>query len=312
MSVEYCCTIDGSFDFALRLIMSVPQFESLSHFWSWRHDTDPLVFWVFIACVIHATALLGIGFNWKEPIKTSKTIEITLVHSSTRKAPEKAKYLAQANQIGAGLVNQRSTAVPTVEPSRGRDHHKQPRRSEPSQQSQVEHRLITQKRALSTLPSAPSAKKQSVQAQPELSIEELDQQIAQLGAKLKELQEQSEQTRIKSINLISAHRFAAAQYIKEWDRKVERIGNLNYPQINGHQDFSGQLAMDVGINADGSVYNVRIVESSGIPELDEAAKRIVYMSVPFPVLPDELMQELDVLMISRVWHFSENGLVTAH
>jgi hypothetical protein len=36
------------------------------------------------------------------------------------------------------------------------------------------------------------------------------------------------------------------------------------------------------------------------------------MSVPFPVLPDELMQELDVLMISRVWHFSENGLVTAH
>jgi protein TonB len=69
--------------------------------------------------------------------------------------------------------------------------------------------------------------------------------------------------------------------------------------------------MDVGIKADGSIYSIRINKSSGNPELDDAAIKIVRMSAPFPPLPLDLTKELDVLVITRVWKFSdESGLIT--
>ena len=99
--------------------------------------------------------------------------------------------------------------------------------------------------------------------------------------------------------------------MKDWENKVERTGNLNYPEAASKKNFSGTLTMDVGINADGSVYSIRINKSSGNPELDEAAKKIVRMSAPFPPLPLDLRKEVDVLVITRVWKFSdESGLVT--
>jgi protein TonB len=69
--------------------------------------------------------------------------------------------------------------------------------------------------------------------------------------------------------------------------------------------------MDVGIKLDGTIYSIRINQSSGNPDLDEAAKKIVRMSAPFAPLPIELQKELDVLVITRVWRFSDYaGLTT--
>lgn len=69
--------------------------------------------------------------------------------------------------------------------------------------------------------------------------------------------------------------------------------------------------MNVGINADGSIYSIRITKSSGITALDDAAKRIVRLSAPFAALPADLLKELDVLAIPRVWKFSdESGMTT--
>ncbi|HBA66885.1 MAG TPA: energy transducer TonB, partial [Methylococcaceae bacterium] len=47
------------------------------------------------------------------------------------------------------------------------------------------------------------------------------------------------------------------------------------------------------------------------PALDEAAIRIVRMSAPFPPLPQELLKELDVLVITRVWKFSDESGMSA-
>jgi len=99
--------------------------------------------------------------------------------------------------------------------------------------------------------------------------------------------------------------------VKDWEDKVERTGNLNYPEAARHRKTPQSLTMDVGINADGSIYSIRIARSSGNPALDEAAKRIVKMSAPFAALPAELLQEVNVLVITRVWKFSdETGMTT--
>ena len=126
------------------------------------------------------------------------------------------------------------------------------------------------------------------------------------------LKEQSaDQTKIKFANSVSAHQYVAAQYVKDWERKVERTGNMNYPTIAAKKNFSGALTMDVGIKADGSIYSIRISRSSGYPALDEAAKRIVRMSAPFPALPIDLLKELNVLVITRKWKFSDESGMTS-
>lgn len=139
----------------------------------------------------------------------------------------------------------------------------------------------------------------------------LQQQIAQYGTEIRVKEQSADDNKIKSVSSVSAHQYVAAQYVKDWERKVERTGNSNYPAIAAKKNFSGALTMDVGIKADGSIYSIRITRSSGYPELDEAAKRIVKMSAPFPVLPSDLLKELNVLVITRKWKFSdESGMTT--
>ncbi len=278
---------------------------------------DALLFAVFIASVIHIVLLMGISFVAPKTVNTSKAIEVTLVNSPSKNAPENAKYLAQANQIGTGLKNQQPLPMERRSASSGDYWHQQTRtQSASSVQPFITHRLITQQQRETQILSGQKTDEpqdeHDEQSQPELSVEEIDRQIAQLGAKIQVLQESSDKTTVKSINSISAHKFIAAHYIKNWDRKVERIGNLNYPEINGSSEFSASLTMDVGINSDGQIYDIKIVKSSGIAELDEAAKRIVKMSAPFAELPEKLTEELDVLSIRRVWSFSEEGNFTSH
>jgi protein TonB len=145
-----------------------------------------------------------------------------------------------------------------------------------------------------------------------LSATSLQQQISSVAAAASSSQLFSApQTKTKSVHQVSANKSVASQYKRDWESKVERVGNLNYPEVASKPNFSATLTMDVGINADGSIASMRITQSSGIPELDEAAKKIVQMSAPFPPLPAALLKELDVLLITRVWKFTdESGLVT--
>ena len=58
----------------------------------------------------------------------------------------------------------------------------------------------------------------------------------------------------------------SARYRDEWRKKVERIGNLNYPTARRQQIY-GSLRMLVTINRDGTVQELRVIGSSGQPVL---------------------------------------------
>jgi protein TonB len=293
------------------------QFVNQPSYQELNKNSDTLSFWLFIAAVIHAIVLIGVTFAPPKPKISNKTIEVTLVNSATKKAPDNAKYFAQANQIAAGLEEQKPLPVTKKKPRKGQHSHNQKPIQSAQTQVAIEHRLITQKDAQKKLDSAQKQEDnqeqgQDQQSQPELSMEELDKQIALLELKLQHQKENSEKTNIKSINAISAHKQIAARYIKDWEKKVERVGNLNYPEIQGQPNFSGVLIMDVGVRTDnGVLYDMRIVTSSGIPELDAAAQRIVNMSAPFDIPPAEIAEQTDVLSIRREWVFSNGEAISS-
>jgi len=275
--------------------------------------SDSLLLALFFAVVIHAFILLGINFTIPQPQKVNKQIEITLASTPVKKAPKKAKYLAQDNQIGAGSNRHKPTPPKQKLPSQGNSRTKPPgqRKSQIESKPKTKQVVITQKRAEHKIDSAKKQAPPSMVKRRKLSTEALQQQIAQLGAKIRHSQQSSEQTKIKFVNSVSTHKYLAAQYVADWEQKVEKVGNMNYPEVARKKGFSGSLTTDVGINPNGTIYSIRITKSSGNKALDDAAKRIIRLSAPFATLPSELLQELDVLVITRVWRFSdETGITT--
>lgn len=273
---------------------------------------DSLLITIFFAAVLHALFLFGISFAIPSVEKTTKQIEIILASTPSIKAPINAMHLAQDNQVGAGEEISKPAPPKQQLPSQGKTKNKPHSQKETPVDSRPKaaQKLITQKKSDQKITTTVKESPPSEKTIPKLSREALERQIAQIGAEIRYAQQNSENTRIKFVNSVSTHKYVAAQYMKDWEHKVERTGNLNYPEAARKKGSFTTLTMDVGIQADGGIYSIRISKSSGIKALDDAAKRIVRLSAPFAALPKELLEEVDVLVIRRKWKFPDkSGMV---
>jgi protein TonB len=100
-------------------------------------------------------------------------------------------------------------------------------------------------------------------------------------------------------------------YIAAWVRKVEQIGEMNFPSVARTLNLTTGPVLDVTLRADGSLQEVRVIRSSGHPELDQAAQQIVRLGAPYAQFPPALRQRYDLLQISRPWRFDPGGRVQA-
>jgi protein TonB len=96
-----------------------------------------------------------------------------------------------------------------------------------------------------------------------------------------------------------------ASYVEAWRNKVQRVGELNYPDEAVRRRLSGSLVLNVLLNRHGEVLRVEIGRSSGHKVLDDAAKRIVELAAPFSAFPVEMRKSYDQLMITRTWRFRD-------
>ena len=117
--------------------------------------------------------------------------------------------------------------------------------------------------------------------------------------------EKTQRPRRKFISA-STKEYEYATYMDTWRRKVERIGNLNYPEEAKELNLSGSLRLDVALNKDGTINEITIRKSSGEKLLDDAAIRIVELAAPFPSFPNNIENQVDILHILRTWQFINN------
>ncbi|WP_458525192.1 TonB family protein [Onishia taeanensis] len=97
----------------------------------------------------------------------------------------------------------------------------------------------------------------------------------------------------------AARAAAEARYVAAWTRRVQDFGNRFYP---APPDLDGQLKVRVVIDHQGKLLQVEVVQSSGHPELDQAALKTIRGAAPYRPF-DSGMAGLDRLSISRVWRF---------
>ncbi|CAH0253579.1 hypothetical protein SRABI70_03030 [Pseudomonas sp. Bi70] len=125
------------------------------------------------------------------------------------------------------------------------------------------------------------------------------------------MQQYAKRPKIHRLNAASTMRDKGAWYKDEWRKKVERIGNLNYPDDARRRQIHGSLRLLVSINRDGSLYEVMVLESSGEQVLDQAAMRIVRLAAPYAPFTGDLA-DIDRLEIIRTWRFERGDRLSSN
>jgi protein TonB len=141
--------------------------------------------------------------------------------------------------------------------------------------------------------------------------EDLARERARLSAEISQFWQEYQKRPRRKFLTARTREYKYAEYMEAWRSRVERVGNLNYPEKARSQNLTGSLVLDVAIEPDGSVHGLNLVRSSGSKVLDDAARRIVRLAAPYDPFPAEVREEVDILHITRTWQFMRgNRLVS--
>ena len=288
---------------------------------------DRLGVTVFFAVIAHLILILGVTFTPEDrPESRADALDVVLVPwRSAEAAPDRPDYLAQANRDGGGesTVKARPQAPEPASPDAGKPavevaaavgsrlvgRSGRPPRPDPERAGE-DSRAPDSAVETALVPPAPVAgPPTSARGIDTATPESRSLAMAALSAEIeRKLKAYAERPRRKWIAARTReHEFAA--YMDAWRRRIERIGNLNYPDEAVRRLLSGSLLLDVALNSDGTIEGITVRRSSGERVLDDAAVRIVQLAAPFPAFPENIAEKVDVLHIERTWIFhSDNRL----
>ena len=276
-----------------------------------RRDDRLLVWTLGVSIALHAVvlAIRFQPFDLKKMLDRGPPLEVALVNAKSKAKPTKADILAQANLDGGGNTDEErraKTPLPVL-----------PRESRATEVKVATQKIETLERQakelLTQLNSQPVATPAPTPAEaPEKSeaptASELMQRTLEamrLEAQIaKEMDAYQKRPKRRFVGA-RAEEYRFARYVEDWRLKVERVGNLNYPEAARQLRLYGNLLLTVSIRADGSVEGVRVERSSGQRVLDAAAMKIVEMSAPFAPLPPDIRRDTDILHITRTWTFAK-------
>jgi protein TonB len=270
-----------------------------------------------LALALHSLLLL-IDFESSPPAPASQSLEITIASFHDDIEPDKADFLAQNHQHGSGDAREKQ-APSTPEPAPFAGTSITP--VQPQEQRAIQPRAQVSSRVLTTLGKTPERTERVLREQkdadltaPEtqVSLWQRSLEIASMEAQLRETRQlDAKGPRVRQITAASARQTRDAYYLDTWRRKVEAVGNLNYPAEARRRQLFGELRLMVAVKSDGSLAEVRLLKSSGFRVLDDAAIRIVQLAAPFAAFPPELRADTDVLEIVRTWRFEKGDQVSS-
>jgi protein TonB len=237
-------------------------------------------------------------------------MEVVLVNAKSLESPLNADALAQVNLAGGGNTEQdRRMKSPLPASSKTQTGSEeaalQSRVAELEQQAKV---LLSQLKPNAQIQSRPHTAPPTPE-QPAIDVSQLNQQareMAQMQARISQQWDGYQKIPKRAFVGANVREYAYARYVEDWITKVERIGNLNYPEAARRQGIYGSLKLTVSIYANGRLEAVEIDRSSGSKILDAAAIKIVEAGEPYPPFPNDMRKKADILSITRTWTFTRS------
>ena len=265
-----------------------------------------------LSLLVHGMLVLGVGFALNEAAPVLPTLDVILTEATTTLTAEQADFLAQASNRGggehdearrprdrqAGRLSQAETGVAPA-----------PMRAQaPAPSPPPEARVVTSARGQQRVAQAEATPPVETRRPLPLGERNIDRELAmaRLAAEIHQDRERYAKRPNRKFVSASTREYEYASYLRAWVDRVERIGNLNYPDEARRRRLEGQVVISVAIRRDGTVERAEVVDSSGQPLLDQAALRIVRLAEPYPPLP-ATAEEVDVLHVTRTWQFLAGG-----
>jgi len=280
--------------------------------------TEHFIVYALGASILLHAVLLAIRFRPFDPARIqdrTPPLEVALVNAKSKLRPAEADILAQSNLDGGGnteLPRRAKTPLPVL-----------PKASATGEIAVASQRLdVLEQEArelmtrIQSATAAPPTQKPVDTPEPVAlpSANELMQRTLEsmrIEARIAKDIENYQQRPKRRFVGARAEEYKLARYVEDWRAKIERIGNLNYPEAARSLQLYGSLLLTVSIRSDGSVESVEINRSSGQSVLDAAAVKIVEMSAPFAAFPPDIKRDTDVLHITRTWMFQKGDKLTS-
>ena len=278
-----------------------------------RVQKNYLIYFLILSFLLHAV-LLFVRFTdnlRKQTDDGARPMQVVLVNAKSATRPHKAELLAQTNLDGGGNTDAKARATspfPTTEDADPQTELKQ-RLEQVHELEQQQARMLTQLKSKSAIEKPAPATRPLPDAgtSPDaIDLMARSLQMAKLQAQI-DRDYNAYQSRPKRKNIgARTEEYRFARYVDDWRLKVERVGNLNYPDEARQKKLYGSLRLTVHIKSDGAVEKVDIDRSSGSKILDEAAVRIVQMAGPYAAFPDDIRRDTDIVAITRTWVFTRS------
>ena len=277
-------------------------------------------FMIFLSACAHALLVLGVGFTYLTDANNEATIEVTLAQYRSQIQPDDADFIAQENQTGSGSQDEATApSSPFLSDLNDADINEvrpapeaQVLNETPEQPKLTTLTSINAEQVIAQQRNAPEQEEKQALSE-QSSSEEISLAIASLQAQL-DLQQQAfaRQPRKYTLSSASARKSHEASYLDSWRRRVEAVGNINYPVQARQQQVYGNVRMLIALNASGQISETRIIQSSGKSLLDQAAVAIVNLAAPFEPFPEELKAEADIIEIVRTFRFHEGNTLSSY
>lgn len=266
-----------------------------------------------VSLFLHLTLLFGVAFQFPQPNfdKIATSLEVVLVNNKTQTQPAKTELLAQDNLDGGGNTDddrRAKTPFPVLPKSK-------PLTDDRTTQQKIKQLELEAQELMTVLDNTqqiqqPSAQNNETEKKlitmdaADLLQRSLD--IARLSAQIDQDHDNYQKRPKRKFVGARTREYRFARYVEDWRIKVERIGNLNYPEAARKGKLYGNLQLTVSIRSDGSLESIEINRSSGEKILDAAAINIVKLSGQggFAAFPPNISEDTDILHITRTWVFA--------
>ncbi|MGZ3253565.1 MAG: energy transducer TonB [Burkholderiaceae bacterium] len=273
---------------------------------------------ITISVLAHAT-LLAVHFTAPDAFRFKPTdpgLEVVLVNAKHDRKPVKADALAQANLDGGGNADAGRATSPLPEMGKVEDGDSmavaKKRIMEWEERQQKMLAQINKKTKLATPLVTSLDKPREAQLQPDGNdVLDSAKAIRRMEAEIAKRIEDENKRPKKTFISPSTREVGYAMYYATVRERIEKFGTLNFPQKNGRKLY-GELILSMSIFQDGKIYEgdgdggIVVELSSGNPDLDAAAKRIIRRAAPFGKFADNMRsaEKNDVWVMTTRFKFT--------
>ncbi len=261
-----------------------------------------------LSLIFHAGLLT---LKWADPatfkrIFETNTLEVVLVNSRSKNAPDAPLALAQVNLAGGGQVpgTRLQTSPFTAQAANNNTPDLQQLEQKIASLQNEQQRLVQQLQQELHQLNAPNTP-ETIDAKAENALAERKKQLVQQLAHI-EKQSQALQAGPKKRYIGPATKEVSfARYYDKMRRTIEVTGTENFPQAAG-QMLYGQLTMVITLNNKGQVLNTEVASGSGQFILDQRAQAIVRGASPFGAFTSDMKKVADQLVVVTRFQFARD------